>query len=98
MEIDLKDSSPGKFWTAVVGIVLTVSGGSGFTSYTLSQAATEAVAKRAAEEAVDARYDQIRLQVTANTTSSIEVKNDIKWIRETLARIERDIRRNAADE
>lgn len=93
MEIDVQDKSPGKFWAAVVGVVLTLTGGSGATSYYLGQAATENTARRAAEKAVDERLTEIRLQVMTNTTTSIKVENDIRWIRETLARIEQDMRR-----
>lgn len=99
MEIDVNDRNPFKFWAAAVGVIVTLTGGSGVTSYTMAQQATAetaaATAKETASKLIDqhrieanVRFDELEKKVEANGKEVAAIGRDVQWIRQTLEKIE----------
>jgi len=96
----LTSSQPYKFWSAIVALVVAISGGAGTTSYRMAQAATETTAENTAKATaqketqelraeMNTRLDNLEQKVDENGRRSAGVARDIDWIRKTLETMEK---------
>lgn len=90
---------PVKFWSGVVAVVVTLTGGSGGVSYTMAQQATESTARATAEATArrlveayqiknNVQLEKLEDKIDENGQAAAEVGRDVDWIRGAIERIE----------